>query len=96
MVRRLSLSTRVSVASACASCARADCSFACAFDTSLDVDPFVDFRVYSFALTCDRKLAIVAAAARSSASSSDGSSNAIRSPCFTCVPSSTSSFRIRP
>ena len=34
----------------------------------------------------------MAAAARASASSSEGSSAAIRSPCLTCVPSSTSSF----
>ena len=37
-----------------------------------------------------------AAAARASASSSEGSMIAIRSPCLTCVPSSTSSLAIRP
>ena len=96
IVRRLSLSVRVNIASAWASWARAAWSCACEFATSLAVDPFVDRCVYSVALTCDRRLAIVAAAARSSASSSEGSSSAIRSPCLTGVPSSTSSFEILP
>ena len=40
--------------------------------------------------------AIVAAAARSCASSSEGSSRAIKSPCLTWEPSSTSNFEILP
>jgi len=96
IILRLSLSVRCSMASACNNWARTDCSLDCAFTTLLEVEPWVAVLVACVAETCERRLSIMAAAARASASSSEGSSMAIRSPCLTCVPSSTSSLAIRP